>query len=195
NVPPTSTCANTPGASQTCTSLFPLGTVVRLDATASPDSVFVGWTGACTGNVLCEVTITQATAVHATFRGPQVLTLRLVGTEGAAGRVALAPRGGSCELTGAAEHTCSSASFLGTQVTLTATAPPGNVFVGWTGCTGTNTCVVTMGSAQSVTATFRINHPPVAAPGGPYSAARNVAIAFNGAASSDADGDALTYVW
>src|SRR5881396_815373 len=39
------------------------------------------------------------------------------------------------------------------------------------------------------------NHPPTAAPGGPYSGSEGAAVAFNGAGSSDPDGDALTYAW
>jgi len=39
------------------------------------------------------------------------------------------------------------------------------------------------------------NRPPVANPGGPYSAYKRAAITFNGGASYDPDGDALTYQW
>src|SRR5216117_3086428 len=39
------------------------------------------------------------------------------------------------------------------------------------------------------------NHPPTAAPGGPYSGSEGSAVAFNGGGSSDPDGDALTYAW
>lgn len=39
------------------------------------------------------------------------------------------------------------------------------------------------------------NHLPIANPGGPYTGYRNQPINFNGSASSDADGDALTYAW
>ncbi len=44
----------------------------------------------------------------------------------------------------------------------------------------------------NVTAT---NHPPVANPGGPYQGAAGQPVSFTGAASSDPDGNALTYAW
>jgi PKD repeat protein len=40
-----------------------------------------------------------------------------------------------------------------------------------------------------------VNHPPTAAPGGPYTGSEGTAISFTGSASSDPDGDALTYAW
>ncbi len=39
------------------------------------------------------------------------------------------------------------------------------------------------------------NRPPVAHPGGPYSAYKRAAITFSGASSYDPDGDTLTYQW
>ena len=51
---------------------------------------------------------------------------------------------------------CSATYLNSTVVTLTATPSGGASFVGWSGggCSGTGTCVVTMSTAQSVTATF-----------------------------------------
>jgi hypothetical protein len=39
------------------------------------------------------------------------------------------------------------------------------------------------------------NNPPVANPGGPYSGATGLPLAFNGSGSSDPDGNALSYAW
>ena len=51
--------------------------------------------------------------------------------------------------------TCLGSYSPGTVVTLTATPSAGSTFLGWSGaCSGTSTCVVTMNSAESVTATF-----------------------------------------
>jgi hypothetical protein len=51
----------------TCLTGFDYGTVVGLTATPDADSMFVGWTGDCTGTGACSVTLDQARAVTATF--------------------------------------------------------------------------------------------------------------------------------
>jgi hypothetical protein len=67
-----------------------------------------------------------------------------------AGTVTSMPEGIDCGIT------CTADFDKGTVVTLTATADPASYFVGWdgAGCSGTDPCVVTLTTAQSVTATF-----------------------------------------
>jgi len=58
----------------TCSANFNPGTVVTLSAAAANDSVFTGWSGACSGTGSCMVTMDSAKAVTATFDGnPQRL--------------------------------------------------------------------------------------------------------------------------
>jgi len=51
------------------------------------------------------------------------------------------------------------------------------------------------GSTHCHGAPAAVNHPPTAGVGGPYSGAEGVAVAFDGSASTDPDGDALGYAW
>ena len=67
------------------------------------------------------------------------------------GSVTSSPAGIDCGAT------CSASFAQGTSVTLTATADAGSTFTGWSGaCTGTGTCVLTMDTDHSVTATFDV---------------------------------------
>jgi Divergent InlB B-repeat domain len=85
-------------------------------------------------------------------------TLAVTKNGAGSGTVASAPAGINC---GAA---CSAGFTSGTQVTLTATAAGGSTFAGWSGggCSGTGTCVVTLNSDQTITATFATIPPPLA---------------------------------
>ena len=66
------------------------------------------------------------------------------------GRVSSQPAGIFCG------NTCTARFAADTAVTLTAAAPPGQRFSGWSGaCNGTGmTCALTMSQARAVTATF-----------------------------------------
>jgi PKD repeat protein len=50
-------------------------------------------------------------------------------------------------------------------------------------------------AVATTTVTVIPSQSPIANPGGPYTAQKNIAMTLNGSASSDADGDALTYSW
>ena len=52
----------------TCGASFAAGSTVVLTAAAQADSVFAGWTGACTGTGSCNVTMDAAKAVNAEFK-------------------------------------------------------------------------------------------------------------------------------
>jgi trimeric autotransporter adhesin len=74
---------------------------------------------------------------------------RLTVTVTGSGTVTSSPAGIACP------GTCSASFTSGTAVTLTAAAAMGYKFTGWSGaCSGTGACVVTMNSAENVTAIF-----------------------------------------
>lgn len=143
---------NCPG---TCSAKFNSGTAVTLPAAAGAGSSFAGWSGACSGTGTCNVTMSAAKSVTATFNLVTFpLTVTLSGT--GSGTVTTSPSGINCP------GTCSASFNSGTGVILTAAASAGSTFAGWSGaCTGTSTCNVTMTAAKSVTATFNLSGGPV----------------------------------
>ena len=134
----------------TCSADYALGTSVVLTASATANSYFTGWTGAgCSGTGTCTVTAAAAASVTAAF-APNTLTVAKGGL--GTGTVTSNVGGINC---GAA---CSANYNVGASVVLTATAPTGSYFGGWSGggCSGVGTCTVTMTSATAVTATFNL---------------------------------------
>lgn len=64
------TVTSTPGGiacSSDCSAPFIPGTPVVLTALPAPGSTFAGWTGACAGTGVCNVTMDGAKSVTATF--------------------------------------------------------------------------------------------------------------------------------
>ena len=151
-VPSGAVCGVAPGFPPSpCNGSFKPGTPVQLTATAAPDSVFVGWGGACTGTGTCIVSMTQHQIVTAAFLGPRLLAVSLMSTENGGGSVQIVPSGAVCGVApGFPPFPCNGSFKPGTPVQLTAIAAPDSVFVGWGGaCTGTGTCIVSMTQHQS----------------------------------------------
>jgi uncharacterized repeat protein (TIGR02543 family) len=131
----------------TCSAAFAYDAAVTLTPVAAPGSTFTGWSGVCTGTATCEVTMTEARSVTATFQADRSLSVTKAGD--GSGTVTSSPAGVDCG------STCSAQFADGTVVTLTATAAENSTFTGWSGaCTGTTSCVVSMTQARDVTATF-----------------------------------------
>ena len=164
-----------------CTSSFAsfaTGSNVTLTATPEPGSRFNRWVGQwCSGtNPTCVVKIDKAKTVTAFFGDePPPSEVPLVVSKSGSGTVASSPAGIACE------PSCSSSFASGTVVTLTASAPQGWVFGGWSGdCAGTGVCVVTMDGPKAATAAFR-ERPPA-------THALSVATSGQGTVSSDPAG-------
>ena len=129
--------------------------VVSLSATPDATSTFTGWSGGgCSGAGACQVTMSMAQAVTATFAVKQVnITATIVGVSGYTGGVVTADGSFAC-----ASGTCGPTAH-DAQATLTfvAKGSGGSTFAGWSSgpCKGANpTCVVPLTSDVAVTATF-----------------------------------------
>ena len=136
----------------TCVSSYVDGTVVTLTASATTGWTFNAWSGeGCSGIGTCQVTMSQARSVTATFIEQTFpLSVSVIGN----GTVAANAGTISC---GNGNTFCSDVYGSGVVVTLTATPGSGQTFTGWVGgdCVGISvTCAVTMSQARSATALF-----------------------------------------
>jgi hypothetical protein len=137
-----------------CSEAYSSGTVVTLTPTPTSGSVFAGWSGACTGTGACQVTMSSARSVTASF-ALAMYTLTVTREGAGSGTVTSSPAGIDCGAD------CAEAYTRGTVVSLTAVAAGGSVFGGWAGaCSGTGACTVTMTATRGVTATFSPGVPP-----------------------------------
>ena len=128
-----------------------------LTATASPGSTFDGWDGSCIGTVAgntCSFSILLGTPIahqyhaHVPKRSERLLCKK-PGQRPGNGEQRLERHQLRPDVLGDGAG--------GTTFLLTATAAPGSVFTGWTGCTSVNAqnqCTVVLNSNTTVTANF-----------------------------------------
>jgi List-Bact-rpt repeat protein len=131
----------------TCTTQWDSGSVVDLQSQGSSTKRFLRWTGACSGDGPCAVTLAAPTTVGAVF-GPLTIAVRTSVSGG--GHVVCTPA-------------CSTHFRAGDSLRLRAVAKTGWRFVRWSGaCTGTKaTCTpVSTDASLAVKATFAKLPPP-----------------------------------
>ena len=145
-----------------CYGVYAPGASVTLTAKANSGSTFARWSGACAGAAAnCTVAMNAESTVTATFvavvaggggggGGGAATSYKLNVSISNIGTVTGAPAGINCGAT------CRASYAPNTVVSLTATAPAGKTFTGWSGgCTGVApTCSVIMTKDTSVQANF-----------------------------------------
>ena len=136
---------------------FLAGQDVTLYATSTNHSLaFAYWTGDCAGTRPCRVTLDRDMSVGAVFvsTSGKKYTLAITKTKKSAGDGIVE----SYDETIHCGSACRNSYYMGTPMSLTATPDTGSTFMGWApssvSCPGTNPCLVTMGSAKTVRATF-----------------------------------------
>jgi type II secretory pathway pseudopilin PulG len=135
-----------PNGTGSCVATVALGSTLTLTATADSGYTLSGWTGCdSVSGAQCTLTVTGARTVL-----PQFTVLGSTVTVTAPSQGTVTGPGISCP------GDCAEFYPVGTPVTLTATAAPGYVLSGWTGCDGTNgtQCTLTVTGPRTVAATF-----------------------------------------
>ncbi|HET7485871.1 MAG TPA: hypothetical protein VFJ64_10925 [Solirubrobacterales bacterium] len=167
----------------TCTTTYDHGTTVTLTGAPGPNAQAAKWSGC--GSVdaedRCIVTMSAAKEVTASFSLVQrQLTVNKAGNGASISEVTSSPARVVCG------STCSAGFDLGATVTLTATPGPHTHQAQWSGCdsvNGANKCLVTMGTAREVTASFELIQFPLAVtkagPGGPFSSVTSTPAAIS----------------
>jgi hypothetical protein len=144
---------------RTCTTTFPPGTTVTLDAEASGNYMFTGWNSSvCSGTGECTFTLNSNQLVKASFFDGLDVALPGTGT----GSVVSSDQPPKIDCPKVA---CSASYGPGTTVTLTATPDSTSTFDGWGGvaasCGTQPMCTVTINnSLVAVSATFTLIYVP-----------------------------------
>ena len=133
----TTAASPTAGGTVTGRGTYAPGTVVTVGAGSNAGYTFSGWSGACSGDRACTVTMDADKTVTANFEKPG-FTLNTFASPSIGGTV-----------TGNGTYP------PGTTVTVGAVPITGYGFAGWSGdCSGTGACTVTMDADKTVTGNF-----------------------------------------
>ncbi len=144
----------------TCSFTFPAGTIVTVQATPDAISDFSGWSGACAGIGVCQITMDNNKQISALFT-KKYFNVSITKTGSGNGTVTSSPAGISCG------STCSANYEAGMIITLTAEAQYGSAqFTGWGGdaasCGTSQNCQLAVYSNMNITASFECLIPDAA---------------------------------
>ena len=150
-------CKFNGGSAGACTSPQPNGTSVQIIATPNGSSTFAGFSGGtgsatgCGATSPCSFTITANSSVTATFTLKPATEFTLTVNKAGTGTGTV-----KCKVGAGSPGVCAAKYPSGTTVTLIAEAGAASEFAGFSGaCTGSS-CVLTMNSNKTVTATFNL---------------------------------------
>jgi FG-GAP-like repeat/Divergent InlB B-repeat domain/FG-GAP repeat len=133
----------------TCRAVISPGGSVTLTAIANPGSLFVGWSGSCSGTAPCIVTMNQPRSVRAAFvAAPRRISVSRTGT----GDGVVTSTNGTI----VCGNTCDASFSPAVGIELVAIPVQGSAFVGWSGgsCSGSANCIISQTNDVTVTAIF-----------------------------------------
>ncbi|HEY7949826.1 MAG TPA: hypothetical protein VID51_03215 [Solirubrobacterales bacterium] len=136
------------GSAEPCAGQYPEGTELVLVPSPDPDSEFAGFSGDC-GPDECELTMTEAKSVTATFDLLPQFALTLKTSGNGSGTV-------KCVVGAGPTETCKATYPEGTELTLVPEAAPNSEFIRFAGDCEEETCELTMEEAHSVTTVFSL---------------------------------------
>lgn len=114
-----------------CSQSFPQGTTITLTAEPTAPSLWIGWSGPCSGTDPCVVALADSTTVTATFEDYRTVSVSLPG-QGVDGVVTSQPQGIACGAYLTFTFDECQATFP-TTATIYLNAQMGGIFLGWGG--------------------------------------------------------------
>ncbi len=136
------------GPAEACAAQYPENTELILVPNPDPGSEFTEFTGDC-GPAECELTMTEAKSVTATFDLPPQFALTLKTSGNGTGTV-------KCQVGGGPAEACKATYPEGTELSVLPEAGLNSEFVRFAGDCEDETCDLTMDEAHSVTAVFSL---------------------------------------